>query len=318
MRLIAASVTASVLMISATACGGGGETATNDEGVRKVTVGMLPILPTGAMQVGIDQGFFEDHDIDLTIETAQGGAALIPAVMSGKPQFASSNPISLLTARDKGLPVQVVSHWSSDHEAGEKGVNGVVALKKSGIAAPADLEGKTVAINTFKSMGDLAIREAVRKDGGDPDAVKFVELPFPDMPAALEGGDVDAAWMPEPFVGGLVKDGANLVTYATQAAVSGFPTQYIFTSEKLAKSEPKLVKDMTAALDETLEYADEHPDEVKAAAAKLIDIPPEALAGAEVESFGTDLRKDQLTRVGELMREDDLISKDADVSGLLP
>lgn len=55
-----------------------------------------------------------------------------------------------------------------------------------------------------------------------------------------------------------------------------------------------------------------------AAAAKLIGIPPEALAGAEVEAFGTDLREEQLTEVGVLMREDDLISKDADVSGLLP
>jgi NitT/TauT family transport system substrate-binding protein len=163
-----------------------------------------------------------------------------------------------------------------------------------------------VAINTLKSMGDLAIRETVRKDGGDLGAVKFVELPFPDRPAALEGGDVDAVWLPEPFVGGLVGGGATLVTYATQAAVSGFPTQYIFTSEKLAKSEPDLVKAMTAALQESLEYADEHPDEVKASAAELIGIPPEALAGAEVEAFGTDLREEQLTEVGVLMREDDL------------
>jgi len=319
MRVIAVAVTTSVLMIGATACGGGSgsDTEAND-GPRAVKVGMLPILPTGAMQVGIDQGFFEERDIDLSIETAQGGAALIPAVMSGTPQFASSNPISLLTARDKGLPVEVVSHWSSDHEVGEKGVNGVVAQKASGITAPADLEGKTVAINTLKSMGDLAIREAVRKDGGDPDAVKFVELAFPDMPAALEGGDVDAAWVPEPFLGGLLGGGATLVSYATQDAVSGFPTQYIFTSEKLAKSDPDLVKDMTAGLEESLEYADQHPDEVKAAAAKLIGIPPKALAGAEVEAFGTDLRKAQLTEVGALMQEDDLISKKADVSGLLP
>lgn len=318
MKRIAAAMTASVMLIGLAACGEGSSTAANEEGLREVKIGMLPILPTGAMQVGIDQGFFEDHDIDLEIETAQGGAALIPAVMSGKPQFASSNPISLLTARDKGLPVEVVSHWSSDHEAGEKGVNGVVALKASGIASPADLEGKTVAINTLKSMGDLAVREAVRKDSGDPEAVKFVELAFPDMSAALESKDVDAVWVPEPFLGGLVAGGATLVTYATQEAVSGFPTQYIFTSEKLAKSEPDLVKDMGAALEETLEYADGHPDEVKAAAAELIGIPPKALAGAEVEAFGTDLREAQLTEVGALMRKDDLISKEADVSGLLP
>lgn len=318
MRRIVAVMAASVISAVGLAACGGSETATNEEGLREVTIGMLPILPTGAMQVGIDQGFFKDHGIDLEIETAQGGAALVPAVMSGKPQFASSNPISLLTARDKGLAVQVVSHWSSDHETGEKGVNGVVAPEDSGIDSPKDLAGKTVAINTLKSMGDLAVREAVRKDGGDPDAVKFVEIGFPDMPAALDSGDVDAVWEPEPFIGSLLAAGNTLVTYATQDAVSGFPTQYIFTSEAFAKKEPGIVKDMKAALAETLAYVDEHPDEVKAAAAKLIGIPPKALAAAEVESFGTDLREAQLTEVGMLMREDGLIAKDADVKGLLP
>jgi len=318
MRRTVAVMAASLISVFGLAACGDNATAVNDEGLREVTIGMLPILPTGAMQVGIDQGFFEDHGIDLTIETAQGGAALIPAVMSGKPQFASSNPISLLTARDKGLDVEVVSHWSSDREVGEKGVNGVVAPKDSGIETPKDLSGKTVAINTLKSMGDLAIREAVRKDGGDPDSVKFVEIPFPDMPATLASGDVDAVWVPEPFLGGLVADGGMLVTYATQEAVSGFPLQYIFTSKAFATREPELVEDMSAALAETLEYADEHPDEVKAAAAELIGIPPEALEAAEVEAFGTDLRATQLTEVGALMRADALITNEADVDGLLP
>ena len=39
-----------------------------------------------------------------------------------------------------------------------------------------------------------ALHERLRKAGGDPKAVKFVELGFPDMPAAVESGQVDAAW----------------------------------------------------------------------------------------------------------------------------
>lgn len=313
-----AALAATTLALSA--CGGGddGGGGGEDGELQKVTIGMLPIAPTGALQLGIDQGFFEEEGIELSIETGQGGAALIPGVMSGDPQFASSNPVSLLTAADKGLALEIVSHWSSDLEPPEEGVNGVVTTAGSGIESPADLAGRTVAINTLNSMGDLTIREAVRQDGGNPDDIKFVELGFPDMPAALEAGNVDAVWVPEPFLGGLVAGGNTLVDYTSQTAVPGLPTQYIFTSSQLAESDPDLVEAMQAALTKTLEYADEHPDEVKDAATKVTKIPAEALANARMEAFGTDLRREQLEKVGELMLTEGWIESEPDFGALLP
>ena len=58
--------------------------------------------------------------------------------------------------------------------------------KGSAIKSAKDLEGKKVAVNTLKNIGDTAVRESVRKAGGDPAKVKFVELPFDQMPAALD------------------------------------------------------------------------------------------------------------------------------------
>lgn len=311
-------VAATCLTLVMSACGGGGTAEPDSEGMREVSVGMLPILPTAAMHVGIDQGFFEDHDIKLKIETGQGGAALLPAVMSQQLQFASSNPVSLLTARDKGLKVKVISHWTSEHETADEAINGVVA-KEAGIKSAKDLAGKTVAINTLKSMGDLTIREAVRKDGGDPDKVKFVELPFPDMPAALGKSNIDAAWVPEPFMSGLVASGSHVVTPSSVASVPGMPTQLMFTSAALQKKDPQLVKDMTAALEETLEYAEEHPEAVRKAIPKVNPKVDAATASkVRIEAFGTDLRTDQVERLGELMKQEKWIKKDADVKGLLP
>jgi NitT/TauT family transport system substrate-binding protein len=313
-----AALAAATLALAA--CGGDGSAGGDDKkgGVQKVSIGMLPIAPTGALQVGIDKGFFKEEGIELSIDLAQGGAALVPGVMSGDPQFASSNPVSLLTARNAGLDVRIVSHWSSDLKPPKKGINGVVSAAGSGIKSPADLAGHKVAINTLRSMGDLTIREAVRKDGGDPNDVDFVELAFPNMPAALEAGNVDAVWVPEPFLSGLVAGGSTLVGYTSQSAVPGMPTQYIFTSGRLVKSDPELVKSMTAALDKTLAYADEHPDEVKAATTRITKIPAAALKNAGMEAFGTDLRKEELARVGELMQKEGWIDSKPDLDALLP
>lgn len=313
------ALAASVLALAA--CGGGGDDggSGSDGEVRQVTVGMLPILPTAALYAGIEEGFFADRDIEISVETGQGGAALLPAVMSGQIDFATSNPVSLLQARGEDLDVRVIGHWTSALSEGDTDINGVVAAGDSGLASAADLEGKRVAVNTLNGMGGLTIREAVRQDGGDPDAVEFVELPFPDMPAALDAGNVDAVWVPEPFLSTLVSAGNQVVSYSSKESVEGHPTQLFFTSGTLVESDPELVEDFTAALEETLTFAEENPDAVKAQVAQVLpQLPAEAVEGLTLEEFGTDLRRDQLERLGELMVEDGLLEDEADLEGLLP
>jgi NitT/TauT family transport system substrate-binding protein len=314
---------ASVLALAA--CGGGdaGSSAASGSvgssgGLREVSVGMLPILPTAALYAGIEQGFFADHGIELKVETGQGGAALLPAVVAGQMEFATSNPVSLLQARDRGIDVRVIAHWTSALSTGDTDINGVVATAASGITSAKDLEGKKVAVNTLNGMGGLTIREAVRKDGGDPDKVQFLELGFPDMPAALGAGNVDAVWVPEPFLTTLTAAGNTVVSYSSKDSVPGHPTQLFFTSGQLMKSDPQLVQDMTAAVEETLTYADEHPEAVKAQVPTFLKVPADVLAQVGLEEFGTDLRRDQIEQLGTLMTQDDLLQKDADIDGLLP
>jgi NitT/TauT family transport system substrate-binding protein len=239
--------------------------------------------------------------------------------MAGQIDFATSNPVSLLQARGEELDVRAIAHWTSALSEGDQDINGVVAAAGSGIESAADLAGQTVAVNTLNGMGGLTIREAVRQDGGDPDAVEFVELPFPDMPAALSGGNVDAVWVPEPFLSSLQAAGNTVVSYSSMESVPGHPTQLFFTSPQLMQSDPQLVEDFTAAVEDTLEFADANPDAVKAQIAQVLpQLPPEATENVRLEEFGTDLRRPQLEELGELMVEDGLLEEEADVDGLLP
>jgi NitT/TauT family transport system substrate-binding protein len=313
---------ASTLVLAA--CGGGDDEAASggsggDSGeLRQVTAGLLPVAVTGALQGGIEQGFFEERNIEVTIETGQGGAALLPAVASGEMEFATSNPVSLLQARGEGLDVRVIGHWTSTHAEGED-VNGVVAHRDSGVTDAAGLAGKRIAVNTLNGMGQLTIDEAVRQAGGDPSGIQYVELGFPDMPAALEAGNVDAVWVPEPFLTRLMDAGHPLASYSSQESVPGHPTQLFFTSGQLAESDPQLVEDFTAALEETLEWADANPDAVRAEAEEFLQTPPGAMATVGIEEFGTDLRREQIERMGELMVEAGLLEEDElDIDGLLP
>ncbi|WP_129668931.1 ABC transporter substrate-binding protein [Phytoactinopolyspora endophytica] len=324
---IIAGIAAAGILLAA--CGGDddGETddaqatgdaqASGDSGdTREVTVGALPIVPTAALQLGIDQGFFVDHGIDVTLELGQGGAALLPAVVAGEIDFVVGQPLPLMVAQEQGLDIRVITGFSASKPEGDD-INGVFAAEDSGIESAADLAGKNVAVNTLNGAGDVTIREAVRQDGGDADSVQFVELPFPNMPAALEQGDVDAVWIPEPFVTTLVEDGAQLVTYNYQDAAPGLDTMVTFTSGELAEQDPELAGDFVAAMDESLAYAEENPEDVRETLVDFLDMDPALAERVAIETFTSEINIEALNTLGDLAVQDGLLDEAPDLDALL-
>lgn len=178
--------------------------------LKKISVGVLSIAPSVAVQYGVDEGIFAQHGLNVELQTGQGGAAMLPAVSTGTMNFSVGNPLSVMLAVDKGLDMKIVTGFSNSKAEGAD-INGVVAAKASGISSFGNLEGKTVAVNTLKTQGDLTIMESAAKAGADPSKIKFVEMPFPDMQAQLDRGSVEAIWLPEPFLTKALADPKNVL-----------------------------------------------------------------------------------------------------------
>src|SRR5690606_23518384 len=124
-----------------------------------------------ALMLGIEEGIFEKHNLEVDLTTGQGGAAILPAVAQGQINFAIGQPLPIILAASKGIDVKIVGNYSASYAEGDD-INGVAAIDES-IVSPKDLEGKRVAVNTVQAAGDLTIREAVEKDGGDPTKVEW-------------------------------------------------------------------------------------------------------------------------------------------------
>ena len=170
---------------------GGGELTT-------VRVAALPIAESGALWAAIDEGIFADHGLEVEVLPAQGGALAIPALTNGDLDFAIGQPFGPFRADLQDLGVVIIGNYASSYATGDD-INAVVASKASGITRPRDLAGK-VSVNSLGAAGDVTIMESVEDDGGDPSTIQFVEVAFPDVPAQLEAGNIDAGWVPEPFV----------------------------------------------------------------------------------------------------------------------
>lgn len=316
-RLFAA-LAAVGLMVSA--CGGEQDPATQGAsgGTDQVTVGLIPILDVAPIHLGIEKGFFKEEGIELTVENAAGGAALVPAVVSGNFDFAFSNATSLIIAKSKGLPVKMVSPGASSTGIPGEDFGAIMVGENSSIQSVEDLPGATVAINTLNNINDTLIREAVEKAGGDPSEIDFVEIPHSDMPAALASGQVDAIWEVEPFLTLAEQDGARPIYSLYAEATDDLTVAVYFTSDEIAQNNPDLVERFDNAVQKSLAYATENPEEARNAVTGYTKIDPAILPDLTLPAWPTEINRQSIEFQADLAERYGLIDKSADLDTLLP
>ncbi len=318
-RQLAALVSFSLTLTGAAACGSSGTPSKPSPGQPdKVAAAVIAIVDVAPVYLGKQKGFFSQRNIDLSLSTSQGGAAIVPAVLNGQVQIGFSNVTSLLLAASKGLPVKMVCNGVASTGVPDKDYSGVVVKAGSPVRTAADLAGKTVAVNTLKNIGDTTVRASVRKAGGDPKAVKFVELAFPDMPAALQAGRVDAIWVVEPFLTAAKAGGGRVVAANYVDTAPNLTVATYFTSAQLAKSNPDLVKRFTEAMTESLRYADAHPDEVRQVLGTYTQIAADVAAKLTLPKWPTDINRQSVQTLADLAVGDGLMDRAPDLSALLP
>lgn len=317
MRRLLAGLTAAVLAGSLAACGSSGDSGT-EGGVDKVKVGVIPIIDVAPIYLGQSKGFFKSRNIELTLEAGQGGAAIVPGVSNNQFQFGFSNLTSLMIAQSKDIPIKVIAAGvASTGEAG-KDFGAVVVKGDSTIKTAKDLTGKKISVNTLKNIGDTVTRESVRKAGGDPASLNFVEMQFPAMPAALAEGQVDAAWVVEPQLSAIKAAGGREVASTYVDAAPNLTVAAYFTSQKLIADEPDLVKRFTEAINESLTYADAHPDEVRAILGTYTKIDEKLRAAVVLPKWPTQINEASVQTIAGLGAKDGIFTKAPDLEKLLP
>lgn len=308
------------------ACGGDGDeeggsagTDTAAESAEPVTlkVGVIPIADVAPLYLGIEQGFFEEESLTVEPELAAGGAEIVPAVMSGSNQIGFSNIVSEMLAASEGLPIQIISQGvlgaASEGEAWSK----VLVPGDSDVKAPADLAGKTIAVNTLKNIGEVTIKATLENEGVDVSTLEFIEIPFPDMLAALDEGQVDAAWEVEPFVTAGEGGGNRGIIAPYEGTAPDLTVATYFASTDYIESNPDVVDRFVRAMRKSLDYAQANPDAVRAIVGTYTEIPEEAALAMHLPQWSPDLTTDTIEQVGELMVQYGLVDEQPDVSALI-
>ena len=243
---------------------------------------MVPVADVVPLYLGVKRGFFRDEQLDVKITTAQGGAEIVPLVLSGSTQVGNSNTPTLLLAAAKDLPIEIVAPGGqAPLDVGPDGRGDVAAImvrKDSSIRTPADLEGQTVAVNTIKSISDVLTSAALERRGVDYRKVKFLEVPLPDMLAALDAGRVDAIYTVSPFKTIAERSGKyRAVLFPLQETRKGQIDAAWFVSREWASKNEDVLDRFLSALRRSMLYSAAHEAEARATLSSFTKLPKDLI-----------------------------------------
>lgn len=279
-----------------------------------ITVGILPIADLAPLYYGIDEGFFEEEGLDVSTEIGQGAAEMVPQVLQGDFQFGFGNYVSLMLARENNVDVQIVSNIVNGAERPDRGTNALL-VDPDNIGSLEDLPGATVAVTTLDNVGEVNVRTTLIANGIDDD-IEFVEMPFPDMNAAVESGQVDAAWTAEPFV--TLGEAAGLLNLADPMyeTTPSMPLAGIFADESWLEDNPEEADAFYSALQRSL-AASSDEEAMKGAIVDHTDTEADQVDSLALANWVPELDMTKLDCVGELATIYDILGDDPDLDALV-
>jgi NitT/TauT family transport system substrate-binding protein len=133
------------LVLALAACGddGDGDGGEGEAGGQaRVRVQDTAGVPSAFLAYGVEKGFFEEHQVDVEVTPSQGGATVVPAVVSGDTDIAGSNVVSVLLAQAKDIPVKIVAPGTFVSAKQTEDFSAILVPGDSDIRSPEDLEGR--------------------------------------------------------------------------------------------------------------------------------------------------------------------------------
>jgi NitT/TauT family transport system substrate-binding protein len=146
-----------------------------------------------------------------------------------------------MALRQQGAPVKIVYLGHRDGTA-------LMVHKDSDIDTVADLRGKRVAIPNRFSNQNLLLRRALRERGMTIADLEVLEMPPPDMPAALYSKSVDAITSGEPFMAQTEMDGYGKVLYQAKDIWPNFISCVLVVSQKTIDEDPAWVQQLVTGI----------------------------------------------------------------------
>jgi NitT/TauT family transport system substrate-binding protein len=309
-------------VLVAAACGsssaGSGSASSGSKAAITLRLGFFPNITHGTALVGVDKGIIASKlgpGVTLRTATFNAGPSAIDALFSGSidATYVGPNPAINGFVKSKGAALRIVAGATS---------GGAALVVKPDINGPADLKGKTLATPQLGNTQDIALRtwlaanglKANTSGGGD---VSIKPQDNAATLAAFEQGQIQGAWVPEPWATRLVLEakGKVLVNEADLWPQGQFVTTVLVVRTGFLKAHPDAVRGLLEGEVATNEYIAQNPAAAQKAANDEIEkITQKRLSDAVVAGAWKNLNFTNDPVASSLRK----VADNATAQGLLP
>jgi NitT/TauT family transport system substrate-binding protein len=301
------------LLIAGCSGGGSGSGSSGPLEKTKLVIAAVPATDSAGLYIAQERGMFAAAGLQVQIRPAISSANVIKAQEQGIYDISSGAYPSYIAADARGADFRVLVAGSTMGPATQE----IMVTQDSPINTVAQLKGKTIAINAPSNVGTVLVDSLLsdnavnwRPTAPTPDRVNLVPMPFPEMAKALKNGQVDAAWMPEPFI---TEDeeaiGAQPLADTDQGAAESLPIAgYVVTQSWLEKY-PHTAAVFRSVMEKAQAIASQNQSEVQKAMTRFANVLPQASNILATTGFPTATTAAPLQRVVSLMVQFDLLTQ---------
>jgi NitT/TauT family transport system substrate-binding protein len=232
-----------------------------------IRVGYFPNITHSQALLGLARGDFAKAlgpDTRIETTTFNAGPSVIEALFANQIDLAYIGPNPAINGyvQSGGEALRIVAGATSAGAA-------FVVRPDAGIKTADDLHGKTLATPQLGNTQDVALRGYLEthglntvEQGGD---VKVVNAANPQILDLFRLGQIDGAWVPEPWASRLIVDGQGQLFLDERDLWPGgdFVTAHVIVRTPFLRDHPELVRAWLGAHVDVTQWAVAHPDEAK-------------------------------------------------------
>lgn len=268
-----------VLVACSSPSGSGG-----GDGSEPVTLrlGYFPNVTHATAIVGVQNGIFQEKlgsGVTLQPQTFNAGGDVVEAIFNGglDASYVGPNPAINAWAQSEGSAITIVSGATS---------GGAFLVVRPEITGPDQLAGTTLSSPQLGNTQDVALRAWLKDQGYATDLegggdVSITPLANADILTAFTSGDLDGAWVPEPWATRMVEEGGGhvLVDERDLWPAGRFVTTHLMVATEFLDAHPDVVKRLLEGQVAANQFVNDNPDDAQQVVAAAIG----ELTGSELD-----------------------------------
>lgn len=305
-RVVAAAVGLAAL-VAGCSSGSGRVQLTGSLEKTNLVVAAVPAADSAGLYVAQQQGFFSAAGLNVKIATVVSSATAINGQLNGQYDITSGNYVSyILAAAQQHADLRVIAEGSIMQPHAQE----ILTPAGSPITTIAALRGKTIGVNVKDNIGTLLVGTALEENGVPVADAHLKPIPFPDMATALQKHEIDAAWLPEPFISSAEEQiGAQQLFDVDQGATANFPIAGYVATKTWMQKYPRTLAAFTAALEKGQALADSSRADAERGMQTFAGVDLATAAIMAFPSYPLGVDRIRLQRVADAMQQFGLLKQ---------